>query len=334
MATTQGGAGPPDRDTMNASDLFIKALENEGVEVIYGVPGEENLDFLEALRKSSIQLILTRHEQGAGFMAATYGRLTGKAGVCLATLGPGATNLVTPAAYAQLGAFPMLMITGQKPIKESKQGQFQIVDIVDMMRPLTKYTGQVVNVNMIPSMVREAFRLAQEERPGGVHLELPEDIAIEQVDDTTPPVFEISKRRRGDADQSIINDAVDMIKGAKHPLLLIGAGANRKRIWKALSHFLDKTGIPFFRNTDGQGSGEWKAPALDRHSSLVGHGLRALCHQSGRPGHQRGPRRSRKAAFLHGTRRSQGCSHQLQIGHGGQCVFSAVGSSRGTSQHP
>ena len=125
MATMQEQAAPAAHEKMNASDLFVKALENEGVEVIYGVPGEENLDFLEALRKSSIELILTRHEQGAGFMAATYGRLTGKAGVCLATLGPGATNLVTPAAYAQLGAFPMLMITGQKPIKKSKQGQFQ-----------------------------------------------------------------------------------------------------------------------------------------------------------------------------------------------------------------
>ncbi len=238
---------------MNASDLFIKALENEGVEVIYGVPGEENLDFLEALRKSSIKLILTRHEQGAGFMAATYGRLTGKAGVCLATLGPGATNLVTPAAYAQLGAFPMLMITGQKPIKKSKQGQFQIVSIVDMMRPLTKYTRQIVNVNMIPSMVREAFRLAQEERPGGVHLELPEDVAIELVDATTTPIFEISKRRRGDADQTIVEDAVEMIHGAKHPLLLVGAGANRKRIWRALSYLLDKTGIPFFETQMGKG---------------------------------------------------------------------------------
>ena len=237
----------------NASDLFIQALENEGVEVIYGVPGEENLDFLEALRKSSIQLILTRHEQGAGFMAATYGRLTGKAGVCLATLGPGATNLVTPAAYAQLGAFPMMMITGQKPIKRSKQGQFQIVDIVDMMRPLTKYTRQIVNVNMIPSMVREAFRQAEEERPGGVHLELPEDIAAEQVDADTPPVFEISKRLRGDANQTVINDAVTLIKEAKHPLLLIGAGANRKRRWKALSEFLDQTGIPFFDTQMGKG---------------------------------------------------------------------------------
>ena len=122
-------------EKMKASDLFIKALEAEGVEIIFGIPGEENLDFLNSLKDSSIKLILTRHEQGAGFMAATYGRLTGKAGVCLSTLGPGATNLVTPAAYAQLGAMPMLMITGQKPIKASKQGQFQIVDVVDMMRP-------------------------------------------------------------------------------------------------------------------------------------------------------------------------------------------------------
>ena len=113
---------PTSASQMNASDLFIKALENEGVERIYGVPGEENIDFLEAMRKSSIELILTRHEQGAAFMAATYGRLTGKPGVCMATLGPGATNLVTGGAYAQLGGFPLVMITGQKPIKHSKQG--------------------------------------------------------------------------------------------------------------------------------------------------------------------------------------------------------------------
>ena len=145
----------------NASDLLVSALESEGVEVIYGVPGEENLDFLEAIRKSNIKLILTRHEQGAGFMAATYGRLTGKTGVCVATLGPGATNFVTPAAYAQLGAMPMLMITGQKPILRSKQGQFQIVNIVRMMEPITKFTRQIVDVDMNPSLVREAFRQAR-----------------------------------------------------------------------------------------------------------------------------------------------------------------------------
>ena len=121
-----------------ASDLFVEALENEGVEYIFGIPGEENLDFLDSLKGSKIKLILNRHEQGAGFMAATYGRLTGNPGVCLSTLGPGATNFVTPAAYAQLGAMPMMMITGQKPIKKSKQGRFQIVDVVQMMQPLTK----------------------------------------------------------------------------------------------------------------------------------------------------------------------------------------------------
>ena len=238
---------------MNASDLFVKALENEGVAYIYGVPGEENLAFLEALRKSSIKLILTRHEQGAAFMAATYGRLTGKAGVCLATLGPGATNFVTGAAYAQLGGMPLLMITGQKPIKKSKQGQFQIIDIVSMMEPLTKYTRQIVNVDMIPSMVREAFRLAQEERPGAVHLELPEDVAEEPVDEHTTPVFNISTCRRGDANERAIDDAVKMIKEATRPLLLLGAGTNRKRIWESVAHFLDKTGIPFFNTQLGKG---------------------------------------------------------------------------------
>src|SRR5690554_4535316 len=115
---------------MKASDLFIKALENEGVEYVFGLPGEENIDFLESIRKSgTIKFVLTRHEQGAGFMAATYGRMTGKPGVCLATLGPGATNLVTPTAYAQLGAMPLVIITGQKPIKKSKQGKFQIIDV-------------------------------------------------------------------------------------------------------------------------------------------------------------------------------------------------------------
>src|SRR6187401_3831322 len=144
-----------------ASDLFIECLEAEGCEYIFGVPGEENLDFLDSLSRSTkISLILTRHEQGAGFMAATYGRHTGKTGVCVATLGPGATNLVTAAAYAQLGGMPMLMITGQKPVKASKQGHFQIVDIVAMMLPLTKYTKQVVSADNIPARVREAFRRA------------------------------------------------------------------------------------------------------------------------------------------------------------------------------
>jgi len=236
---------------IKASDLFVKALENEGVEYIFGVPGEENLDLLESLRTSSITLILTRHEQGAGFMAATYGRFTGKTGVCLATLGPGATNLVTAAAYAQLGAMPMLMITGQKPIKQSKQGRFQIVDIVNLMQPITKFAKQIVNAATIPSLVREAFRLAEEERPGAVHLELPEDIAAEHS--ASSHLFEVNNYYRPGANNTSIEQAVEMIRNAKHPLLLIGAGANRKRIVDALKSFVDKTGIPFFNTQMGKG---------------------------------------------------------------------------------
>ena len=237
--------------SIKASDLLVKALENEGVVYIFGVPGEENLDFLESLRTSSIRLILTRHEQGAGFMAATYGRLTGKAGVCLATLGPGATNFVTSAAYAHLGAMPMLMITGQKPIKASKQGRFQIIDVVAMMRPITKFAKQIVNGNTIPSLVREAFRLAEQERPGPVHLELPEDIAAEIVADG--PLYPAKSPRRPDCNQDAIDEAIAMIRAAKHPLLLVGAGANRKRIIHALEYFVRKTGIPFFNTQMGKG---------------------------------------------------------------------------------
>jgi acetolactate synthase I/II/III large subunit len=235
---------------MKASDLFMRALEAEGVEYIFGIPGEENLDLLESLRTSSVKLILTRHEQGAGFMAATYGRLTGKAGVCLATLGPGATNFVTAAAYAQLGAMPMMMITGQKPVKLSKQGHFQIVDIVDMMKPLTKYTKQIVSADNIPARVREAFRRAEEERPGAVHLELPEDIADEHSDAILIPK---AHSRRPVADDKAIAYAVEAITNAKRPLLMVGAGANRKTTSKMLREFVDKLGIPFFTTQMGKG---------------------------------------------------------------------------------
>src|SRR5436190_23435542 len=205
-----------------ASDLFIHCLEEEGVEYVFGVPGEENLDFLDSLsRSTTIKLILTRHEQGAGFMASTYGRHTGKAGVCVATLGPGATNFVTAAAYAQLGGMPMLMITGQKPIKKSKQGRFQILDVVDMMRPITKYTHQLASSDNIPSRVREAFRLAEEEKPGATHIEFPEDIADEHTD--SRPI-QRSVARRPSAEPKAVRQAVEAIENAKAPVLVIGAG--------------------------------------------------------------------------------------------------------------
>lgn len=236
--------------TTKASDLFVSALEKEGVEYMFAVPGEENLDLLESLRTSSIELILTRHEQGAAFMAATYGRLTGKAGVCMATLGPGATNFATPAAYAHLGAFPLVMITGQKPIKKSKQGQFQIIDVVKLYEPICKLSKQIVHGNTIPSLVREAFRLAEEERPGAVLLELPEDIAAEETD---APVFEPSKRSYAVANDAVIDEVAEVIRQAKHPLLLLGAGANRKNARDALCDFVSTTGMPFFVTQMGKG---------------------------------------------------------------------------------
>lgn len=236
---------------MTASDHFVKCLEAEGVEYIFGIPGEENLDFLDSLSRSSIKLILTRHEQGAGFMAATYGRLTGKTGVCLSTLGPGATNLVTAAAYAQLGGMPMMMITGQKPVKRSKQGRFQILDVVEMMKPITKFTHQVVSVDNIACRVREAIRIAEEERPGAVHIELPEDIAAEPADGLTP--ISASAVRRPVAEVKSIATAVQLIASAKHPLLLIAAGANRKLTSRMLSEFVKKTGIPFISSQMGKG---------------------------------------------------------------------------------
>jgi len=236
---------------MKASDLFVKCLENEGVEYIFGIPGEENIDFLESLRHSTIKLILNRHEQGAGFMAATYGRLTGKTGVCISTLGPGATNFATCAAYAQLGAMPMMMITGQKPILRSKQGHFQIVDMVEMFRPVTKYAEQVKHGDRIPSMVREAFRRAESERPGAVHLELPEDIAA--AEGTTLHPLGTEKTRRPDANDKAVKAAVVAIEEAKNPLILIGAGANRKQIGRMLASFVEKTNIPFFTTQMGKG---------------------------------------------------------------------------------
>ncbi len=246
---------------MKTSDLLVKALESEGVEYIYGIPGEENLDFLDSLRKSSIKLVLTRHEQAAGFMAATYGRLTGKPGVCLSTLGPGATNFVTAAAYAQLGAMPMIMLAGQKPIRKSKQGRFQIVDVVGLMKPITKYSQQIVDGNNVPAMVREAFRVAMEERPGAAYLELPEDIAEEETDAT---LFDVVEHRRPSPDPKSVAAAVQMIQNAKMPLLLIGAGANRKLASKALTRFVDNTGIYYFNTQLGKGVVD------ERHEQYLG----------------------------------------------------------------
>ena len=237
---------------IKGSDLLVAALENEGVEQIFGIPGEENLDVVESIRKSSIRLVLTRHEQAAAFMAATYGRLTGKPGVCITTLGPGALNLSTGAAYALLGAMPMIMITGQKGILSSRQARFQIVDVVAAMRPLTKLSRQIVSPQMIPTLVREAFRVAQEERPGPVHLELPEDIAAEpcpEVDLVEPHPMELPL-----AGSASLDRAASMILQAKRPLLMLGAAASRPRSTSDLAEFVLRTRIPYFTTQMGKGT--------------------------------------------------------------------------------
>ena len=241
------------------AELLVSALQAEGVERVFAVPGEENLDVLEALRTSSIELIVMRHEQPAAFMAATYGRLTGRPGVCLTTLGPGATNLTTGAAFARLGAMPMLMITGQKPILSAPQAQFQMVDIVATMRPLTKLSQQIVSVAMIPTLVRNAFRMAQEERPGPVHLELPEDIAAQSVPELRPiPPHDVPQPL---AAESSLRKAAAWIAGARKPLIMIGAAANRTRLVPELSAFVSRVRIPFFNTQMGKG-------AVDGNSDL------------------------------------------------------------------
>lgn len=233
-----------------ASDIFIEALVAEGVTHVFGVPGEENLDFLDSLQKSDIKLILTRNEQTAVFMAANFGRFTGSPGVALSTLGPGATNLMTGVGYAQLNGLPVIVITGQKPIKKSKQGEFQVIDVVAMMRPLTKFAKQIPSADRVPSLVRHAFKVAVTERPGVVHLELPEDIARDM---TTASVVPPTSVRRPVVEDKAYQSLVDVLHAAKQPVVLIGAGANRKRVTKYLTQFIKTYNIPFFTSQMGKG---------------------------------------------------------------------------------
>ncbi len=235
----------------NTAEVLVECLENHGVRYVFGVPGEETLDFLEAVRNSKISFIVTRHEQAAAFMAATIGRITGKIGVALSTLGPGATNFMTSVAYAQLGGFPLLVITGQKPIKKSKQGKFQIVDIVSMMRPVTKFSASVTNGEDVPKMFAEAVSLAEAERPGAIHFELPEDIAGEICNARPIPLKKIISPS---ANEASIAEALKVIEKAKHPLFVLGGGANRNLIQKELSAFFKKTSIPFITTQMGKGS--------------------------------------------------------------------------------
>ena len=226
---------------MKASDLLVKCLEEEGIEYIFGVPGEENADFMMSLEKSEkITFILTRHEQGAAFMAEIYGRLTGNPAGALATLGPGATNLITGVADSNMDRAPMLVLTGQGSTDRLHKESHQIMDVVGMFEPVTKWATTILNADTIPEIVRKAVRIARTEKPGAVHIELPEDVATHETDEQpmTPRRF-----RRSVPDDKIVDRAFDMLAAAKRPVIIAGNGCIRRRASKQLRILCEKTGI-------------------------------------------------------------------------------------------
>ena len=226
---------------MKASDLFVKCLEAEGIEYIFGVPGEENADFMMSLEQTDkIRFILCRHEQGASFMAEIYGRLTGQAAGCLGTLGPGATNLITGVADANMDRAPMLVLTGQGSTERLHKESHQVMDVVHMFEPVTKWATTILHANNIPEIVRKAVRVARTEKPGAVHIELPEDIAKNETD--AKPLQPQRFRRPVPADK-IVNQAFEVLKNARRPVILAGNGCIRKRASKQLRIFCEKTGI-------------------------------------------------------------------------------------------
>lgn len=226
---------------MKASDLFVKCLEEEQIEYVFGVPGEENADFMISLEQSrKIKFVLTRHEQGAAFMAEIYGRLTGNPAACLGTLGPGATNLLTGVADANMDRAPMLVLTGQGATSRLHKESHQIMDVVDMFIPVTKWATTILNGNTIPEITRKAVRLARTEKPGAVHIELPEDIAKADIDGKPLPP---NRFRRSVPDDKIVDRAFGLICEAKRPVIIAGNGCIRKRASGQLRRFCEQTGI-------------------------------------------------------------------------------------------
>ena len=235
---------------MKASDLFVKCLESEGVEYVFGIPGEENADLMISLSESSIKFILTRHEQGAAFMADVYGRLTGKVGVCLATLGPGATNLVTGVANANMDRSRLLAITGQTDSHLLHKESHQNLDVVQMFGPITKWSWSIRNAKNIPEIVRRAFKIALTEKPGATHIELPQNIAKHESHILPIGYQEVFRSK---ANQSQIKRAAQMILEAKRPLLFVGNGCAREEASKSIRAFVKRTGIFSINTFMGKG---------------------------------------------------------------------------------
>lgn len=239
------------RPDMNTAELLVKCLENEGVEYVFGLPGEENMEVLESLKCSSIQFITTRHEQGAAFMADVYGRLTGKAGVCLSTLGPGATNLMTGVADANLDGAPLVAITGQVGTDRMHIESHQYLDLVAMFAPVTKWNSQIVRPSNTPEIIRKAFKIAQAEKPGAVHIDLPENIA--EMPAPGQPL-ERDKREKIYSAYHSMNEAAVAISKAKSPIILVGNGALRGNASEAVTEFATQLNIPVVNTFMGKGA--------------------------------------------------------------------------------
>lgn len=256
---------------MKASDLFLKCLEAEGVRYIFGVPGEENADVMISLLDSDIEFIICRHEQGAAFMADLYGRMTGEPGVCLGTLGPGATNLITGVANADMDNSPVVVITGQGATTRLHKDSHQAMDAKAMFEPVTKWGQTIWDASNLTEVTRKAFKIARAEHPGATHIELPEDVAKADIDDS--PIVPGMKVRRPAAEDKAIARAMEVLAEAERPIILAGHGCIRTRVSKQLTRMVDETGMYAAMTFMGKGA------LSDRHPrSLFAAGLGARDH--------------------------------------------------------
>src|ERR1700730_5044553 len=240
-----------------ASDVFVECLESEGVRYVFGIPGEETLDLNESLADSSIEFVPVRHEQGGGYMAGAYGRLTGRAGVCLGTLGPGATNLVTPVADAFLDRAPLVALTGQSDLERMHKESHQYIDLIGILRPIVKWNPRVSSPEIVPEVVRKAFKVAESEKPGATHLELPEDVMERELDASRLP------RRAPVQPEPGLRElarAAEIIAEAEHPVALAGNGAIRTNASRALRAFVEDTGIPVAETFMAKGLLDYEDP--------------------------------------------------------------------------
>ncbi|MGZ4217061.1 MAG: acetolactate synthase large subunit [Solirubrobacteraceae bacterium] len=240
-----------------ASEVFVECLEAEGVRYVFGIPGEETLDLSESIADSSIEFIPVRHEQGGAYMADAYGRLTGRAGVCLGTLGPGATNLVTAVADAFLDRAPLVALTGQSDLERMHKESHQYLDLIGIMRPIVKWNARVGSPEIVPEVVRKAFKVAESEKPGGTHLELPEDVMAQPLDASPLPRRDPVQPEPG---ASELQQAAEIIASAERPIALAGSGAIRAHAARALRQFVHATGIPVAETFMAKGLLDYEDP--------------------------------------------------------------------------